>query len=299
MSAIHTGESSNGPAARIARAARFFGGLARSRSALIGLGILAVNLAVALLSPLVVPYSPTETNPGQLFADPSLAHPFGTDQFGRDVFSRVLLGGRVALAVAFSAAALAVLIGGLIGILLGYLGGLIDEISMRFVDAIFAVPGLLLLLVVVTGFGSGYAVLLLALAFSYTPRAIRVSRAAALDFAPREFVIAARARGERGLSIAVREIFPNVRDVLLVEFAMQASWIILTISALSFLGFGVNPPTPDWGLMVTENRGSLGYAPWATFAPILAISILVVGLNLAADGLAKTLGLDRIRNVPE
>lgn len=210
----------------------------------------------------------------------------------------MLYGGRVALAISLSAAAVSVVVGSLIGVLVGYLGGIVDEAIMRPLDAIYSLPSILLLLMVVTSLGSGYVVLVVALVFVYVPRAARVARSAALQFVPREFVAAARARGEKAPHVVLRELMPNVLDVLLVEFAMQASWIVLAISSLSFLGLGINPPTPDWGLMVNENRGALSYAPWGAFFPILAIATLVIGLNLASDGLGKALGVDRTREAP-
>jgi len=265
---------------------------------LVGLALLVGHLALALVAPLIVPHSPTALNADQLLQPPSAAYPFGTDRFGRDVFSRVLLGGRVALAITLVSAALSVLIGGLFGAAMAYLGGVVDELAMRFVDALLAIPGLLLLLVIVTALGSGYTVIVLAMVLSYTPGVIRVARAAALEYVPRDFVTAARARGEHAFDVTIRELWPNVLDVLLVEFAMRASWMLLAVSGLSFLGFGVNPPTPDWGLMISENRALLALAPWGTVAPMIAIASLVVALNLVADGVAKAAGLDRSRGGP-
>lgn len=285
-------------APRTSWAARAWRGPLGSPSARIGCALVASHLAVALLAPAIAPHAPTAIDTAQAYAPPSWEHPFGTDQYGRDLLSRVLFGGRVALAISLSAAAVSVVVGSLIGVLVGYLGGIVDEAVMRPLDAIYSLPSILLLLMVVTSLGSGYVVLVLALAFVYVPRAARVARSAALQFVPREFVAAARARGEKASYVVSRELMPNVLDVLLVEFAMQASWIVLAISSLSFLGLGINPPTPDWGLMVNENRGALSYAPWGTFFPILAIATLVIGLNLASDGLGKALGIDRTREAP-
>jgi peptide/nickel transport system permease protein len=164
---------------------------------------------------------------------------------------------------------------------------------MRVVDAILAVPPVLALLVIVTVLGTDPVVIVLAVTVVYGPGVVRVVRAAALDVVPRDYVTAARARGEGTFSVLLRDIGPNVLDVVLVEFAMRASWVVLLISSLSFLGFGANPPTPDWGLMVSENRSMLAVAPWTSIAPIIALSTLVIGLNMAADGLAKALGVDR------
>ena len=270
----------------------------RSPSALLGLSILVAHLLIAVLSPWLVPYSPTALDPAYLFAPPSSLHLFGTDQYGRDIFTRVLLGGRLALVVASSAALVAVLIGGWLGIWLGYVGGWLDEIVMRLVDATMVLPDLLLILTIITVFGAGWSVILLVLVILYIPGLIRIVRAATLDFVPREFVQAARARGERQFTIIGRELLPNVQDILLVEFAMRVSWSVVAVSGLAFLGFGVPPTTPDWGLMIAENRQALAYAPWCTLFPVLAISTLVIGINLATEGLAKALGVDRTRGAP-
>ena len=277
---------------------RFWRNLRRSPATLIGLVILLAHLLIALLAPVLVPYSPTALSPDSTLAAPSWAHPFGTDGFGRDILTRVLLGGRIALAISLLAATLAVLLGGWLGVWFGYVGGWLDEVAMRIVDALISIPGLLMLLVIVTTLGSGYPVLLLAMLISYTPGVIRVARAAAHEFTPRDFVTAARARGEPAWAVVRRELWPNLLDVLLVEFAMRSSWMVLAISGLSFLGFGVNPPTPDWGLMINENRSMMALGPWATLFPILAIGSLVVALNLVADGIAKAVGLDRSRGAP-
>lgn len=273
--------------------------LLRSPTTLIGIVILSIHLVIALISPWIAPYSPTALAPDNLFGAPSWAHPFGADQYGRDVLTRVLLGGRLALVVSFSASLLAVMVGGFFGIWLGYVGGLLDELWMRLVDAMLAMPGLLLLLTIITVFGGGWSVILSALVLLYVPGVVRIARAATLDVVPRDFVTAARARGERTTTIIWSELLPNVRDILLVEFAMRVSWSVVAVSGLAFLGFGVPPTTPDWGLMIAENRHALAYAPWCTLYPVLAISSLVVGFNLTIDGLAKALGIDRIRGAPQ
>jgi peptide/nickel transport system permease protein len=276
----------------------FWRSLRRSPATLAGMLLLAAHLLIASLAPLVVPHSPTAMNPDRQNEAPSWEHPFGTDRFGRDLFSRTLLGGRIAITISLSAAAISVLLGGFLGALFGYLGGMADELAMRVVDTLLALPSLLLLLVIVTGLGTGYAVIVFAMVLSYLPGAVRVVRAAAQEYVPLDFVTAARARGERGLGIVARELSPNLLDVLLVEFAMRASWIVLAVSGLSYLGFGVNPPTPDWGLMIEENQRAMAIAPWGVLFPVIAIGTLVVSLNLVADGIAKAVGIDRTRGVP-
>jgi len=273
--------------------------LLRSPTTRVGVVILSIHLLVALISPWIAPYSATALDPANLYGAPSWGHPFGADQYGRDVLTRVMLGGRLALMISLSASLLAVLVGGLLGIWLGYVGGLLDEVVMRLVDATLALPGLLLLLTIITVFGGGWRVILGSLVLLYVPGIIRIVRAATLDVVPRDFITAARARGERATTIVWRELLPNVRDLLLVEFAIRASWSVVAVSGLAFLGFGVPPTTPDWGLMIAENRQALAYAPWCTLYPVLAISSLVIGFNLAIDGVAKALGLDRMHGAPQ
>ncbi|AWZ21344.1 hypothetical ABC transporter permease [Roseovarius sp. TM1035] len=264
-------------------------------SGAIGLGIVVFHLCLAIISPWIVPFDYKEMNALQTLAGPSSEHWFGTDHLGRDVFSRVLLGGREALLITGIATPIALLWGGLLGVYLGLRGGWEDEITLRLVDAFLALPGILPLLVLITVFGSGGEVLLPTLAFFFGIPVIRVARAAAHEVVARDFIAAARARGHRPIDIVRRELLPNVTDVLLVEGAMRWSWMLLGFSALSFLGFGVAPPRPDWGLMVSDARVYMSLAPWGVIAPVVALSSLIIGINLTADALAKTLGLDQSR----
>lgn len=269
--------------------------LTRSTPAMVGLGLVALHVLLALLAPLLTPYSPTANTPDQALLGPGSDHWAGTDALGRDVFTRVLYGGQYALVVSFAATACAVALGTLLGCVTALRGGWFDDALMRVLDAVLAIPPILALLVVVTVLGAGPAVIVLAVTIVYTPQVVRVVRAAALGVAPLDYVTAARARGERTLPILVREVLPNIVNVVAVEFAMRASWVVLLISSLSFLGFGANPPTPDWGLMVAENRTAMVVVPWASLAPITALATLVVGLNLSADGLSKAWGVDRVK----
>ncbi|SEL25101.1 peptide/nickel transport system permease protein [Roseovarius azorensis] len=268
--------------------------LARPSGA-VGLTLVALHLVIALVSPWIVPFDYKAMNAAMTLAGPSDLHWLGTDHLGRDVLSRVLLGGREALVVTGIATPVAMLWGGLLGVFLGLRGGWTDEILMRLVDAFLALPGILPLLVLITVFGSGGAVLMPTLAFFFGIPVIRVARAAAHEVVARDFISAARARGHRPFDIVRREIMPNVTDTLLVEGAMRWSWMLLGFSALSFLGFGVAPPRPDWGLMVSDARVYMSLAPWGVIAPVIALSTLIIGINLTADALAKTLGLDQGR----
>jgi peptide/nickel transport system permease protein len=268
--------------------------LARPSGA-IGLALVTFHLALALLSPWLVPYDYKAMDATGTLAAPSALHWLGTDHLGRDVLTRVMLGGREALLITGIATPVALVWGGLAGVWLGLRGGWPDEVAMRLVDAFLALPGILPLLVLITVFGTGGEVLLPTLAFFFGIPVIRVARAAAHEVVARDFVSAARARGHRPLDIVRREILPNVTDTLLVEGAMRWSWMLLGFSALSFLGFGVSPPRPDWGLMVSDARVYMSLAPLGVIAPVVALSSLIIGINLTADALAKTLGLDRAR----
>ena len=262
-------------------------------SGAIGLTLTVLHLSVALLAPAIAPYDPTVQNADTILLAPSMAHPMGTDTLGRDIFSRVLYGGRLAIAVTFAAALIATLWGGFAGIFFGTVGGRVDEISMRIVDAFLSMPWLLFLLLIISIGGAGPVTIIPTLGFFYGVAVLRVIRGAAMQVAARDFVTAAKARGEALWPILAREMFPNLSDILLVEGAMRWSWMLLAFSSLSFLGFGATPPTPDWGLMVAQERGLLATAPWGVFWPCVALSSLIVGINLLADAVGKALGLDR------
>ena len=298
MAVVAPASEKPAPIRRRGRLAETWLYLRQSKSGMLGLTILVFHILIALSSPLIVPFDPTEISASLKNLSPSGEHFFGTDQFGRDVFTRVLLGGRIALAITLTATLIAVTWGGTLGILLGFLGGRVDEAVMRVVDALLAAPYILFLLLIVSALGSSNRVLIFTLGFFYGIAVVRVARAATLDFVARDFITAARARGERRLTIVLRELLPNVLDILLVEFAMRWSWMLLAFSSLSFLGFGVSPPTPDWGLMIAESRKALQFAPWTAVFPMIALGTLVIGINLAADAVAKALGLDRTQGAP-
>ncbi|MFF2296767.1 ABC transporter permease [Arthrobacter sp. NPDC058127] len=269
----------------------------KSRAATFGFALVIVNIVVAVLAPVLTSYDPIATDAMSALQESSGAHLLGTDALGRDTLTRTLFGGQYALAISFTATGLTVLLGSVIAGIAAYRGGIVDDIITRVLDSVLAVPAILSMLVVVTIFGTGPWVIILAVVVVYTGGVTRIVRAAAMDVMPKDFITAAKARGEGMFSILFREVFPNVLDIILVEFAMRASWVVLLISSLSFLGFGASPPTPDWGLMVAENRNLMAVVPMATLSPIAALASLIVGLNLAADGLAKSFGIDRMKEV--
>ncbi len=260
---------------------------------LVGIAMALVVVLLAILAPWLSPYDPVATDSTVALQGVSSSHWLGTDAFGRDILSRALWGGRFALVISLLATTLAVAIGTMVGALAAYYEGPIDGAITRVLDAILAVPSVLWLLLIVSVFGTGTLVIVAAIAAVYWPAVARVVRGAARPLMRSDYVVAAKARGERSVPIITREVLPNILDTILVEYAMRACWVILLVSTLSFLGFGVNPPTPDWGLMIQENRTALTVAPMGTLVPIVALAVLVVGLNLAADGLGKYFGVDR------
>ncbi len=272
--------------------------MASRPSGLVGLILVAFHIVLAIVSPVIAPYDFRELSAQIILNEPSSEHWFGTDNLGRDVFTRTMLGGRQALLVTTISTILAISWGGLLGVLLGLVGGWLDELLMRLVDAFLCLPWILVLLLIVVMVGSGPAVLIPTLGFFYGIPVIRMARAATHDVVALDFVTAARARGEARSTIVRRELLPNVLDVLLVEGAMRWSWMLLAFSSLSFLGFGVAPPTPDWGLMISNARSFMSFAPWAALAPVVALSSLIIGINLSADALAKVLGIDRAQKAP-
>ena len=291
-----TGLSASPRAARrspVARLLAVLRAMAAGPSGRIGLFLVGAHLFLALFSPWLAPWDYRALDSSLILSPPSLEHWLGADSFGRDVLTRVLLGGREALLGCGLALPVTMIWGGLAGIWLGLRGGWPDEVAMRLVDAFLALPGILPLMVIVSVLSSGDAVLIPALGFFFGVPVIRVLRAATHDVVARDFVLAARARGHSRAGIMWREILPNVRDVLMVEGAMRLSWMLLTFSSLSFLGFGVAPPTPDWGQSIAEARVYMSLAPWGVLGPMIALSSLIVGVNLTADALARALGVDR------
>lgn len=260
----------------------------------IGAAILLVHLVVAVTGPFWAPYGFSQMGTGIPLAPVSLKHLFGVDQLGRDVFSRVVHGGHVVLLLSLSGTALGLVVGAIVGLLSGYVGGFIDSLVQRLLEALISIPFLVLALLAMVAAGpelSGNPLLVvLVVALVYAPRIARMARSAAIEIATKDFVTVARLRGETPWSVMRRELIPNATSVLLVEFALRAGYAPVLIGSLGFLGFGLRPPTPEWGLMISENRSLLMIAPAAVLGPGLALASLVVGLNLFTEGLARILG---------
>ena len=258
--------------------------LRRQPAALVGTGIFLVFILLALLGPYVTPYGYADQSTAYR-QPPSFSHPFGTDQFGRDVFSRVVAGTRGVLVLGGIATLLALLFGTTIGLLSGYRGGLFDEAVMRFFDVFLAIPSLLLALVLLATMGPSTLNLIMVVVVLYTPMFARVVRSMVLDLKTKEFVEAARLRGERGDYILFREILPNALPPILVEASIRFSYSIFLVASLGFLGLGVQPPSPDWGLQINEARDWFVSAPWMLLFPAGTIAVLVIATSLMTDGL--------------
>ena len=264
-----------------------------SPSGAIGVALVAAHVLIAIFAPLLAPYDYAFQNVDALMQPPSAAHWFGTDTLGRDVLTRTLLGGRESMFICTVATAVAMLWGGILGIFLALVGGWTDNIVMRCADALMSMPWILFVMIFVAALGTGTGALIPILAVSYGLAVVYLARSATLDFVTRDFVLAAKVRGEKRSTIVIKELLPNVRDSLAVQAAMQWSWMILGVSSLSYLGLGVPPPTPDWGLMIADARGIMAVAPWTAIFPIIALSSLIIGANLAVDAFSKALGVDR------
>lgn len=233
----------------------------------------------------MAPYDPTAQNVAERLSAPKFSHPMGTDNFGRDVFSRVLVGAQEVFLLGGAGTVFAAIIGTCLGLLAGYVGRLWDEAIMRILDVLLAFPALLLAMVLLATVGPSYLNLVLVIAVLYTPMFARVARSMVLDLRTREFVDAANLRGEHRSYILFREILPNAVPPLLVEASIRFAYSIFLVASLGFLGLGVQPPSPDWGRQVNEARTFFDSAPWMLLFPAGAVALLVISTSLMADGL--------------
>lgn len=261
----------------------------RNRIAPIGFVIIFTSVGIAVMAPAIVPHDIRVMAPADALSPPGGRYLFGTDEFGRDVFSRVLVGSRISLVVALLSVLTAVAMGTSIGLAAGYYGGWWDSFSMRVMDIVFAFPAILLAIAIMAVLGTSLFNLVIAIGIVYTPQFARVARAAALSVRSLEFIDAARALGMGNARIVVRHVIPNVMAPMIVQISLSLSLAILSESALSFLGLGTQPPTPSWGNMLSSGRQLLEMAPWNAVFPGLAIMIVVLGFNLLGDGLRDLL----------
>ncbi len=263
--------------------------LVRRPQGQIGLVLVALAVLAAAAGPLVAPYSPEEFHITARFQGPSAAYWLGTDQFGRDLLSRILLGARPTLLLAVVATLLGTGAGALIGTLSAFLGGRADEAIMRTVDAVMAIPGLLLALLIVTALGANAANALIAIGVAFAPGMARITRSVALTVRKQDYVNAAIARGESSGFIVLREMLPNVVAPIVVETTIRIAFSVMLLATLSFLGLGAQPPTPEWGAMAADGRNYLRRAWWVSTFPGLAVMITVLAINLLGDGLRDAL----------
>jgi peptide/nickel transport system permease protein len=263
--------------------------MARSPNLLVGLLILAIVVGAALFAGFLAPYNPID----QAFADqlrpPSWAHLFGTDEFGRDIFSRVLYGARIALTVGVISDGISLVTGVVLGIVAGYFGGAADSAVMRTVDVMLAFPYLLLAMIVVAILGPSLTNAMIAIGIVYTPQFARLVRGAVLAIREQEFVEAAAALGAASVRVLARHVLPNVLSPIIVMATLTVGFTIVETAGLSFLGLGATPPTPEWGSMLATGRSYMLTAPWIATFPGLAILVTVVGFNLVGDGLRDLL----------
>lgn len=261
----------------------------QNKTAIIGLVLVIAILFVALIAYYVAPYDMRVQNVENRYLSPSLHHLMGTDEFGRDIFSRVVIGSRVSLFVGVSSILTAMIFGVLMGAYSGLKGGMIDQFLSKVIDSLMSFPSLLLGILVVAALGPGVKNATIAIAIAFIPRFARVSRAPTIVLKENEFIMAARAAGATDFRIIFRHIIPNLVGEIVVMCSLWISTAIIIESSLSFLGLGVQPPTPSWGMMIKEGVDQIQLAPWLAVFPGLAISIAVLAFNLLGDGLRDLL----------
>ncbi|MDQ3453246.1 MAG: ABC transporter permease [Actinomycetota bacterium] len=259
--------------------------LLRSPGLTLAVLVLLGWLVIAVLWPLIAPYGPTAQTLTSRYAPPSAEHWLGTDNLGRDVLSRILAGSRSVLIVGIAATTLGVAIGTTLGLCAAFYRGRVDELLMRSLDLLMAFPIVVIASVILAMLGPSQLNLIVVIALMLAPYNARVVRSAVLSWRDRDFIAAARMRGESGAYILFRELLPNIVGTINVEFTMRLALSIFAVATLSFLGFGIQPPTPDWGLMVAEGRPFYQIAPWVVVAPAAAIASLVVAVNVLAQRL--------------
>lgn len=252
-----------------------------------GLLLGAVMVLIIVVGPHLAPYPPEQLATGLPLSGPSADHLFGTDHLGRDVFSRFLAGGSMILAVPLAAVAVAVVLGGLVGMLGAYRGGRVDMVINRAFDLLLTLPPLLIALSVIAGFGTSAFVLIVTIGVLNAPQVGKVARGATMGAVTSEYIAAAQARGERPITILVREVAPNITGPMISDIALRLTYAIITVATLNFLGLGAQPPSPDWGLSIANSLGFIVVQSWATLLPAAGIATLSVSFNLMADAIAR------------
>jgi peptide/nickel transport system permease protein len=269
--------------------------LIRNPGAVVGAIVLVLIVLLTVFAPLIAPYDPIAQDSQAIRAAPSAAHIFGADNFGRDVFSRVLYGGRMSLPVGFVAVGITAIVGVALGLIAGYYGRAIDTVIMRWVDLMLAFPGILLAMALIAILGTSLFNLMLAVGIAAIPEYTRVVRGTVLSAREAEYVVAARVSGSQDRAIILRHILPNVLPPVIVLATLGIAGAIILGSTLSFLGLGIQPPTPEWGNMLSDGRSMMRHQWWVSFFPGLAIMLTVLAINLLGDGLRDALD-PRLRN---
>lgn len=271
------------------RAAQILGRLRKSFGAMVGLSVMILFILCAVFSEWLAPYDPLGMNPDAVLQGPTLDHLFGTDQFGRDIFSRVLFGARISLRVGLTSVALGTVLGGVLGIIAGYTGGLVETVIMRIIDAMLAFPGILLALAIVATLGPNLSNVMIAVGISLVPSYTRLVRGSVLSAKQNLYVESARAVGAGSMRIMFVHLLPNVFAPVIVLSSLGVAGSVITSASLSYLGMGAQPPTPEWGLMLSQGRNFLRLAWWMTTFPGVVVMFTVLGINLIGDGLRDAL----------
>lgn len=263
--------------------------LKKNRLAIFGLAILILLILMAIFADILAPYGYDEQNLQNTFQTPNLEHPFGTDEFGRDILSRIIYGSRISLQVGIIAVGIAVIIGGFLGAVAGYFSGKVDNIIMRCMDVLLSIPQMLLAISIVAALGNSLANLMIAVGVSSIPQYARIVRASVISIKNQEFVESAKATGSNDLRIIFKHVIPNCLAPVIVQATLGIGLAILTAAGLSFIGLGIKPPTPEWGAMLSGGRMYIRDYPHLTLFPGIAIVVTIFAFNVLGDGLRDAL----------
>ncbi|HEM61290.1 MAG TPA: ABC transporter permease [Chloroflexi bacterium] len=272
-----------------------FSRLVKNRLAVVGLTVLCLVIIASAMAPLLTPYAPTSMDTSSRFQPPSREHLMGTDQFGRDIFTRIIYAGRVSLTVGIVSVGVAGTLGTIIGLTSAYYGGWWDLVVSRLMDVLFAFPPVLLAIAIMAALGQNTTNVMIAIGIVNTPIFARLIRATGMGISGRLFVEAAHALGASSRRIILKHIFPNCLPPLIVQITVAFAWAVIAEAALSFLGLGTRPPTPSWGLILDEGRNVMEYAPWQPVAAGVAVMVTVFSLNVLGDGLRDALDPESTR----
>jgi peptide/nickel transport system permease protein len=263
--------------------------LSQNKLAVLGLIIIVLLILVAIFADFIAPYAYDQQDLANAFQSPGNGHLFGTDEFGRDIFSRVVYGTRISLLIGFIAVAIAVVVGVILGAIAGFYGDKVDNIIMRLMDIILSIPQILLAIAIVAALGNGLFNLMIAVGISSIPQYARIIRASVLSIKDQEFIEAAKAAGSSNRRIIFKHIIPNCLAPIIVQATLGVALAILTAAGLSFIGLGISPPTPEWGSMLSSGRSYIRDYSYMTMFPGLAIVITIFALNVLGDGLRDAL----------